>query len=361
MDQFPRSSTFDPQILQQHNADCVSSQTAILPLPKAVQYTHRPTSHLTVSNQTLKVAGYEPFQMTYLSNSDATLVNNSLYGIATYQSGFEGAVTNHWVHILKSSANSNNSMVVDGGMNTGFYALLTATMGFSAFSFDIQLDCFDVVNTILSKSSEAVQRRANLYFNGLSDKMGSIANVGEGCSPSYNLKAQRAPEQRSTRWERREHRVGVVSLDAFLDQTRNGRDIAILKLDIEGAEIGTLQGLVRHLPAVQNIIMEFAQPFIKRFHTIQNALDQFDRLEKDGFRGYILFPHTIPREKWKDVATVESKGLKLVEKHPVSNKPFNPLDGTTLLWEIVDWQLLLQKACPIGCNLYFHRRHLVSQ
>jgi FkbM family methyltransferase len=196
--------------------------------------------------------------------------------------------------------------------------LLTAVKGFPVYSFELQLDCFDVVHKMLQGNGEQVQDKANLYHIGISNKMETIT-AGEGCDPSYSIAKNATAKQqgRHSDWERRTHRVGLLTLDNFLDQRRGNRTIALLKLDIEGAELRALHGLDRHLENVQNIIMEFAIHFTRRFskNPKQEALDEFGRLKANGFRAHLLFSPKVEKEHWWDKAYLKTLGLERVYKY----------------------------------------------
>jgi FkbM family methyltransferase len=119
-------------------------------------------------------------------------------------------------------------------------------------------------------------------------------NHTRGCTPVYHLSVGQE--------DREEHilqQVAVLSFDFFFNQQRLDRRIAILKLDIEGAEILALNGIVRHLPHVDDIIMEFSIWFTTRCNNINraDALWQLERLEQQRFVAYKLYSFQFPRAK----------------------------------------------------------------
>ena len=336
---------------EEHKAKPETATVAILPLPKSIQYSNRPTSHLQMKEQILTPISLSPVTMTYLEGSKQMLRKESLYGFSNYQGGFEGSVTHAWIAILNSVQTSTH-MVLDGGMNTGFYTLLSAVMGYSVHSFELQLDCFDVSRKLL----DANNVDANLYHIGLGEG-GKVLEVGEGCDPGYGvLQGEKGVRPKGTgTWVKRKHNVGLVALDSFLDQKRQDKQVALLKLDVEGAEIVALQGLVRHRPFVENIILECAKHRLLRYTGVDDIKREFRQLQADGYTPYKLYSEWMGAsvQRWHDIALLDSTGLRQVDVHPIIKAPIAE-DSTTILWEVVDWDRFFLNG-PNGCNILFHR------
>ena len=337
------------------DATIQSESVALVPLPKSVQYTHRPMSHLTMSQRTLRPTNLPAVNMTFLDGSTQALKKESLYSFDNYIQGFEGAVTHAWISIL-NSFQPDTHIVVDGGMNVGFYTLLTAIMGYTVHSFELQLDCFDVSRRLLD-ANQINDKYLNLYHVGIGTT-GEVITVGEGCDPSHGIKqSQKGTTPASTGdWQKRTHQVGLVSLDTLFDQKLGDKKVALIKLDIEGAEVLALQGLKRHVRHVENIILECAPSFLRRYTSLEKVKETFKLLETDGFRAYKLYSFKLTKEKWHDMDFLGSAGLKEVKIHPIvgGSRPM-PEGGTTIMWEIVNWDLFFVEACPVGCNILFHR------
>lgn len=320
-------------------------QFPLLPLQHCEKYTTRKTDHLQVVPHTISLVNLQPVEMQYLNGTKDSLKKENLYAFENYIRSFEGGVSHAWISILQNSR-KEKQIVIDGGMNTGFYTILTAVMGYEVHAFDLQRDCFDVVQMLLE--ANGVEKRANLYNMGIGGEV-AVIQAGEGCNPGYYINMSES--QSATR----QHMVAVIPLDLFLDQVRKDREIAILKLDIEGAEIPALKGLVRHLRFCRNIIMEFSSAFSSRFVKKEEVKEQYQRLERAGFVAYKLFSFRIPEDRWRDKDLLLSAGLKNLDEHPVLGTPIVEV-GSTMMWKIVDWDRFFEVACPVGCNIWFTRK-----
>lgn len=332
----------------------LSNQIPILPLVNCVKYSHRPTDHLTLAVQRIVPFGPLPrIQFKYLSGNPTALKKENLYPFQNYLLGFEGAVTHLWISILvQFRADRMKYMVLDGGMNTGFYTLLSAVMGFEVDSFELQLDCFDVSRSLLQSNGV----KANLYHIGLSDAIRTVI-VGEGCNPSYNLATPNHFRPMEKKWKRRLHQVPLLPLDTFLDQRRGDRQIAILKLDVEGEEILALRGLERHLPAVQNIIIEINPAYSRRSKVkVVDIQQKFLELQAVGFRPYLLWMPGLQPNEWLDTDLVERAGLRIIQNHPILGSKLQvALHNTTMMWEVANWDSIFNSICKIGCNFLLTR------
>ena len=250
------------------------------------------------------------------------------------------------------------------GMNTGFYSTLTAVMGFDVHSFDIQLDCFDIARKLLTGND--VRSRASFYHFGLWSNFTKMT-VKEGCEPGRGIdnyqESSRPVVHRN--WTRREHSVATIRLDSFLlDSTTtamHGKDVAILKLDIEGAEIAALRGLSNPqqlLSRVQNIILECAPARMRRLgFSVDDARDEFRRLQQEGdFTAYLLYQPLMPLEEWgNDDFLIKNMGVRATPIHPILGHYIaNTKRSNVVIWRVENWDLLLKKgACRRACNLLF--------
>jgi Methyltransferase FkbM domain len=409
-----RSAGPAPQQGQQATAMMLATKKAsmpVLPLPFCVKYSHRPTEHLQLENRTIETPFLPPLQMAYLKGSKQHLRNTeSLYSFDNYLSHFEGSVTHTWMAIL-SQSDARTSMVIDGGMNTGFYTTLSAVMGFRVHAFDIQLDCFDVAQLLLtgngvsiagggggssgssgggqrrassssssSSSSSPVQATTSLYHLGLWREVGTMERSTEGCDPGKAVMmnsaggaaaskhtVQSSSSSSSSSWLRRSHDITTVPLDLVLDSHPEQEEVALLKLDVEGAEIPALQGLVRHLMRVRNIIMEFSPSFSSNLgSSTEDAIAQFQRLQQSG-GGMVAIMLFLPSLiNFTDVVYLKERGVMTLTHHPVlkTRIDYTPLSTNTrtrtngLMWQIVDWDAFLNRqtgACRIACNIWFTR------
>jgi FkbM family methyltransferase len=341
----------------------------IQPLPRNKKFTERPTSHLQLVNQTVHVSDHLPdISLVYLQGSSLELKEQeqslqNMHALSLYVGGFEGSITYTWMSILRTllaGDGKDDMMVIDGGMNIGFFTLLSAAMGVKHIhSFDIQLDCFDLSSMLLEANNVFDKEgEVNLYHVGLWNNNTMNVTVLEGCDPGNSLAHGIAPaNNKNTTWTRRVHSVPTISLGSFL-QDHNQNDVSILKLDLEGAEIGALQGITdSQLARIHNIITEFSPHYTKRMGTaLDEAKAQLSRLAGSNFDPYLLFA-PVPQEHWFNATYLNSIGLETVVSHPITLQ--QPKAVTEILWKIFDWDGIFKAdvgPCRIACNIWFHRR-----
>lgn len=334
----------------------------IVTLPSQVaQYSSRPTSHLKIHNETIQSWKLPDVHMAFLKK-ESLASHDGLYGIENYMHSYEGSVTYTWMSIL-NALKPDTHMVLDGGMNTGFYTTLTAVLGYAVHAFDIQLDCFDVASTLLK--ANGVKSRSHFYHMGLW-KEHSTMMVQEGCDPGRGVdNFIERPASNDMEWDHRVHNISVIPLDSFFDSMEKKqaglfkKKIAILKMDIEGAEISALQGLGKHhFASIENIIMEFAIRRLQRVagSTKEMAKFEFQRLESAGFRSFLLYHPRIPKKDWSNEARMRQDwGTHVASSiHPIDDfSSFNTSLTNVITWKILDWDVLFTKACARGCNLLF--------
>jgi hypothetical protein len=395
-----------------------SSKTHLLqPLPFQTLYSKRPLEHLKsqMTNRSALISPYlPPLSLEYFGQSDGVLrKEDNLYGFGEYLNFFEGSVTHTWISILhkiqqEQDRNVEDYVVIDGGMNTGFYTLLSATQGFEVHSFDIQIDCFDVSQLLLD-ANEKVKAKLNgingdssssssvsaqpmgknyFYFRGLWNDDERTFTVEEGCDPGRGVDDYHEKKD-NPKWPTRTHNVTTTTLNRVLDtvlstisndndddpkqQQLKKKKVAILKLDIEGAEPGALMGLTNDdIQSIDNILLEFARGRMKRVGFQPNQIkDQFVRLEKNGMVPYLLYQPRIPFEQWfNDTWLIEEVGLSSVTKvhvdandddvftHPILGVDIGNITKSmtnVILWRICDWDAFLNTKLFLAGNLLFTR------
>mmetsp|Transcript_22071 Transcript_22071/g.53435 ORF Transcript_22071/g.53435 Transcript_22071/m.53435 type:complete len:428 (-) Transcript_22071:399-1682(-) len=289
-------------------------------------FTERPgLGNLSMRNVSLPIvwdtssSDAQTIPMVYF-NKSMKQKKHGLYQFENYaQEGrFEGSVTQTWLAIAASPEDANGGLVVDVGMNTGFYTLLSATLAGSrtnsfggVIAFDIQKDCFDVASLLLL--ANGVEEYARLCHAGIWRSSGTTMNVTEGCDPGKGVDDKdelNFGAEIFKGWKRSTHTVQLVTLgDVFSALRTKSTDgsVALLKIDAEGAEVAAIRGIPDdqlRAGLVRNIILECALERMKRLgFSFEDALYDFEqRLVRDGgYSPYMLYhPFKVPRDRWFD-------------------------------------------------------------
>jgi FkbM family methyltransferase len=346
-----------------------AEQAALQPLELLDHYSERPLEHLVVTNKTAQLSQFVPsLSLVYFAASRPQLRRESLYAFENYLVKFEGSVTHTWLSILNrllvsspsASSVTDDYLVIDGGMNTGFYTLLSATQGFNVHSFDIQMDCFDVSKLLLTKND--VSNKSHFYFNGLWSSASKNFLVEEGCDPGRGIDNYHESREKA-KWPLRTYNVTTTTIDTVLETILNSsssKKVAILKLDIEGAEPAALMGLDKYMDRVENIIFEFTPSRMKRMGFNDEQIHiQFKRLVDSGFVPYLLFQPKIPFDKWfNDTWLMKRVGVTSTKVHPIIGQNIeNITRGMTnvILWQIKDVKVFLDTRLFRASNILFTR------
>lgn len=338
------------------------------------RYSERPLDHLTFEMRTGHVSPFvSDFTVRYFRGSvNALRKSDGLYNFDNYLNRFEGSVTHTWLSILAkfnaTTVDDRKYIVVDGGMNTGFYTLLTARLGYQVHSFDVQKDCFDVAQLLLQQNgmnAHDYNFTSKFYFMGLWSNNDKSFVVKEGCDPGRGIDNYDEGAEIEVSWDRRSHNVSVVTLDSFLDSLGDPTArVALLKLDIEGAETAALMGLDRNAHRVENIILEYAPSRLKRMGFDHDKVRSvFTRLitesDNGSFTPYLLYQPRIPFEKWfNDTFLAENVGCVSVKTHPILGINIEDIDKkmtNVILWKIQDMDRFLSQQLFKAGNLLFAR------
>ena len=287
----------------------------------------------------------QPIEMVYYTENYAK--SNALYALSNYDNSHRGAlehcsleapVKELFAGILLQR--SKSELVVDGGMNAGFYSILSALYGHQVIAFDMQSGCFEHSLPLLIANN--IEDRVHVMFCGLSSEFrGDVAVGAESCSGGYSV---RRPSHLS-----KENHTFVDALDHMISP--DCAEFALVKLDIEGSELLALEGMTGHLQAgnVKNIIMEINPWFMKaQGSKLDDAIAWFDRLTGEyGFELFHLY-------SW---ASDKLNANVLVE---VATHPLGLMDVCqTRLHRVVDNARYLKAyRRPLAYNVWFR---LISQ
>ena len=202
-----------------------------------------------------------------LSHDGATIRFQTHYGFevllpASYRSIMIMALRGNLFHStlveVASKAIRPGDIVIDGGSNVGFFALLAATRlqgKGRVFAFEPDPESFSLVQrNIWRNGFEDVIRAEQL---ALTDKAGTFDFAINSEEPMLSSLISKKINSATN------VRVGGVCLDSFL--ASRGLDRAdIIKLDLEGAEPLALEGARDVLPTTRMLIFEANEPQLQQ-------------------------------------------------------------------------------------------------
>lgn len=238
------------------------------------------------------LTSYPPFPIAVHQSSYDKMRWNSLYIKGAY---YETAVHERFLRILEKSTTTNKneesseqqrSLVVDVGMNIGYYTLLSATLGHSVIGFEINpanlmrvcesislnMDQWHATTTTTSSSNDENDngdKNHNLGKSPVTFFQRGVSNLDD---QTLHLVVPKNPGEAtleqtpSTAAADVAASVTTITLDTFakeqgwLDGSNKSKPtIRLLKIDVEGHEPEIIQG-ARHLlksGMVQNILTEY--------------------------------------------------------------------------------------------------------
>lgn len=103
--------------------------------------------------------------------------------------------------------------------------------------------------------------------------------------------------------------VALWSLDDYLERTNQGRELSIIKVDVQGAELQVLHGMektLRHCPSV-NLLLEFDPQILRQAGTDPKELISF--IDGLGFRPFLLKGRVGPSaSSWSELEALLGDG-----------------------------------------------------
>jgi len=130
-------------------------------------------------------------------------------------------------------AQEEDCLVLDIGMNSGFFSQLSMSCGAKVVAVEPQQEChfLSSLSTSINKFDHKFHSvEAGAWF----EKIKIQTNVQ--CDPGFAMTHKDSPSKVS---------VGTIVLDDYLEKLRlSSKPIQLVKIDTEGAEIGVLKGLM---------------------------------------------------------------------------------------------------------------------
>jgi FkbM family methyltransferase len=207
------------------------------------------------------------------------------------------------VHTIASAVSGE---VLDVGANEGQWASMALDVVDAS-----RLHCFEVVPQAFDKLKQRLgpDTKATLNHFGLASKAGSIDFFfypdSSDRSSCYNL---------NDGFRKEKITVSVITGDEYISQRRM-REIAFLKLDVEGMEMDVLQGLSSSLRAgiIQAIQFEHGPAHALARHLLKDFLDL---LESYSYRVFKIFPKTFVKVDYDPERDESFVGQNLLAVRP---------------------------------------------
>ncbi len=206
-----------------------------------------------------------------------------------YEAGFWGQVYFFDEYEIGALGLSGSPLVLDVGGNVGFFSwrVHDTCPGARIFAFEPE----EANYSRLSRTFEAVGIKGEAVRAAVGDHEGSITLYLRNAF-THSTEASMHPEMASGTEE-----VGLVTLDGFLAQKAITDPVAVLKIDVEGAEVAVLRGATETLSRASAVVLEY--------HSAENLARCTEILTAQGF-------HCRPKSYWG--AGVAGEGLLLCYK-----------------------------------------------
>ncbi|CAF0935385.1 unnamed protein product [Didymodactylos carnosus] len=170
----------------------------------------------------------------------ATIEHSPSIKFLMVQQGFvekEPEINAIFLFILKNNKCRENNVILDVGMNAGYYSLLVSAFNCNVISFDPQARCHELYN--LSRLINKFTNQWKSYENAVWFERRKLRISNDLCDVGYmSVDASRRTKNQTTQ-QVKDKTVQSVSIDS-LAQIRSYKKILIFKIDTEGAEIGVL-------------------------------------------------------------------------------------------------------------------------
>jgi len=229
-------------------------------------------------------------------------------------------------------------LTFDMGANQGFFTYYLATLGMQVHSFEISKQNFVALQHGTTFNPKEVSDRVNLYSVGLGEKTAHFSMKG-GKYDGY-LKEGKGGDILGT------------TFDCFAHHSKlDLRNVAFVKLDVEGFEIGVLKGahnsLFHKTSSIGGMLMEVGPNRWNRAQVdLATGTTEMKKLATHFKKSYLLI-----RKSGSYAKTCPSTLAKIL-----SNKVFREMTGVDM-YEVRgdEWEPLMAKMEKTGmdCNFWY--------
>lgn len=186
-----------------------------------------------------------------------------------------------FLSILAFRRKVDGDLVIDVGMNYGFYTLAAAAMDCNVLSFEVQPKCFDYAKT--STAANGFEDNVTFFHRAVGLPSTILSIPSNQCSGTFSIASGDDRRSSSVGEGRAAVRVETTTLDDVLEQVRGGR-VRLLKIDAEGSELSILSSsAVSVLKHVQHILVEMTP---KKW---QGDLTKATNRIRDSTNGFVAY------------------------------------------------------------------------
>lgn len=215
-----------------------------------------------------------------------------------------------WAHLLAPTGIDSSSgslcasgeLVIDCGMNEGFFTLLSLSRGCRVMTFELTPRMYTLLRTSVDRNKFGFQ--SVLPFNVAVADMATgrqVQFVSGKSSVAHISKSRREYDtfDRGTKGS-----IRTVRLDDLFDESTSTPRVAIMKVDVEGAELGVLNGSLSLLCSgrVRNVMVEIGRGRVWSSYgkSLKDGVWILKRLRACGFELRILRMWCQPNTKFID-------------------------------------------------------------
>ena len=191
----------------------------------------------------------------------------------------------------KSNATTSSSLsVIDVGVNTGFFTLLAAAHGATVYGFELQSTCLSRVREHLANNPR-LSRSVYLFNLGLGQEADVVEdNAKDVCDGTWghqglekvsssNSSGGGSTSGSSSTFSTTSKSSSIVLPDAVF---QDWWDIALIKVDTEGAEAAILKRFLKYIERgqVRNVVVEVVPAWWpKRGVSVEHGIQVFEQLQ----------------------------------------------------------------------------------
>lgn len=195
--------------------------------------------------------------------------------------------------VAEDSGNNSEGIFIDVGSNVGGHAIRAAMKSdkVHVYAFEANPSTFSILekNVLANRLEQQVTCINKAVYNVDNQKLIMFEEVTNDQYKMYGNAT--IINKRATEFSRRdsfvgriENRVETIRLDSFINQRFSpNQTIELVKIDVEGAEVGVLEGAIETLKRTWHIIVEVHQDNLGPVNAIlQRHFPVIEKLDENG-------------------------------------------------------------------------------